>query len=348
MKNIVILLTIFITFFSFSEEDFSKQYAQTISKEDLLEHLSVLANDNMKGRLTGSQEQKMCAYYIADHFAKNEIMKIANWVNDSTQVYSYFQKFYLKEYYGGQFSPMINPTAENIKSKGVMATENVLGLVEGTDKKEEFVVVSAHYDHIGTKNGTIYNGADDDGSGTVAMMEIAEAFAKAKKEGHPPKRSILFIAFTGEEQGLLGSSYYVGNALIPLSNIVCDLNIDMIGRIDREHKKAHDYLYLIGSDRISKDLHILSEKTNQSTLNLQLDYKYNSASDPLSLYTRSDHYNFAVHRIPVIFYTSGLHPDYHESTDDLKKIDFDILQKRTQLIFHTAWEIANREEDLTK
>jgi hypothetical protein len=346
MKNIVILLTIFITFFSFSEEDLSKQYAQRITKDALFNHLSVLANDNMKGRLTGSPEQKMAAHYIASHFAENEIMKVAHWVNDSTQIYSYFQKFYLKEYYGGRFSPIINPTPDNIKGKGVIATENVLGLVEGTDKKEEFVVITAHYDHIGTKNGTIYNGADDDGSGTVAMMEIAKAFAKAKKEGHPTRRSILFIAFTGEEQGLLGSSYYVQNDLIPLSNIVCDLNIDMVGRIDREHRKAHEYLYLIGSDRISKKLHNLSEKVNASSLNLKLDYKYNSESDPLQLYYRSDHFNFATHKIPIIFYTSGLHPDYHESTDDLEKIDFDILQKRTQLIFHTAWEIANQEEGL--
>jgi Peptidase family M28 len=346
MKKIFILLSILLTFISFSDENFSNQYAQSITKEDLFEHLSVLANDNMKGRLTGSQEQKMCAYYIAEHFAKNEVMKIANWVNDSTQVYSYFQKFYLKEYYGGQFSLMINPTPENIKSKGVMATENVLGLVEGTDKKEEFVVISAHYDHIGTKNGTIYNGADDDGSGTVAMMEIAQAFAKAKKEGHPPRRSILFIAFTGEEQMLLGSSYYVQNPLIPLKNIICDLNIDMVGRIDRNHKKNHDYVYLVGSDRISKSLHQLSEETNRSSINLQLDYKYNAESDPERIYYRSDHFNFATYGIPVIFYTSGLHPDYHESTDDLEKIDFEILQKRTQLIFHTAWEIANREEGL--
>jgi hypothetical protein len=346
MKKAFILLSFTLLFSSFSEEDLSKQYAQAITKEDLFEHLSFLANDNLKGRLTGSVEQKMAAHYIASHFAQNDIMKVANWVNDSTQIYSYFQKFYLKEYFGGRFSPIINPTPENLKSKGVMATENVLGLVEGTDKKAEFVVVSAHYDHIGTKNGTIYNGADDDGSGIVAMMEIAQAFAKAKKDGHPPRRSILFIAFTGEEQGLLGSGYYTQHPLIPLKNTVCDLNIDMIGRIDRPHKKNHDYIYLIGSDRISKDLHKLSESVNSSTINLKLDYTYNDESDPLQLYYRSDHFNFATYRVPIIFYTSGLHPDYHESTDDLEKIDFDILQKRTQLIFHTAWEIANREQGL--
>ena len=346
MKTILFLLNSFLTFITFSDENFSNQYAQTITKEDLLDHLSFFANDNMQGRLTGSKEQKLAAHYIATHFANNEIMKIANWINDSTQIYSYFQKFYVKEYYGSQYSAMFNPTAENIKSKGVMPTENVLGLVEGTDKKEEFVVISAHYDHIGTKNGVVYNGADDDGSGTVAMMEIAQAFAKAKKEGHPSRRSILFIAFTGEEQGLIGSSYYVQNPLIPLKNIICDLNIDMIGRIDKEHRKLHDYIYLIGADRIAKNLHKLSENVNISTLNLKLDYTYNDESDPLQLYYRSDHINFASKGIPIIFYTSGLHPDYHESTDDLEKIDFDMLQKRTQLIFYTAWEIANREKGL--
>ena len=346
MKKLIILLSILIVFISFSDENLSNQYAQTITKDDLLEHLAFLSNDNMRGRLTGSKEQKLAAHYIAENFAHNNLSKINIWINDSTQIRSYYQKFYCKEYFGGRYSAMINPTTENINSKGAIATENVLGFIEGTDKKDEIIVISAHYDHIGMNGGVVFNGADDDSSGMAAMLEIAQAFAQAKKDGHSSRRSILFIAFTGEEQGLLGSDYYTQVPIFPLMNTVCDLNIDMVGRIDRNHKKIHDYVYLIGSDKISTNLHELSEKINHSTINLKLDYTYNSVTDPLQLYYRSDHFNFAKIGIPIIFYTSGLHPDYHESTDDLEKIDFDILQKRTQLIFHTTWEIANREQGL--
>jgi Peptidase family M28 len=345
MKKTFILLFTLLAIFSFSDDNFSHQYAQTINKEDLLEHLSYLSNDNMKGRLTASREQKIAANYIAKHFQANDIQPVFTW-DDTTRVLSYYQSFYIKEYFGGRYSPLINPTIENMKSKGVMKSENVLGYIEGTSKKDEIIIISAHYDHIGSQAGVVFNGADDDGSGTVAMMEIAQAFAKAKKEGHPPLRSLLFIGFTGEEQGLLGSDYYTKTPIFDLRKTVCDLNIDMIGRIDRPHRKNPDYIYLIGSDKISLNLHYLSEGINQKTTHLKLDYTYNSESHPLQLYYRSDHYNFAKNGVPIIFYTSGLHDDYHKSTDDVEKIDFDILLKRSQLIFYTAWELAYREEGL--
>jgi Zn-dependent M28 family amino/carboxypeptidase len=228
-----------------------------------------------------------------------------------------------------------------------VSTENVLGFIEGSDKKDEYVIITAHYDHIGINDGEVYNGADDDGSGTVAVMEIAQAFAQAKKEGHGPRRSILFMAVTGEEKGLLGSSYYVNNPVIPLEKTITNLNIDMIGRIDEVHESNPEYVYLIGSDKLSKGLHDVSEWVNSTYTNLRLDYKFNDENDPNRYYYRSDHYNFAKNNIPVIFYFNGTHADYHKATDTIDKIAFDLLEKRSRLVFHTAWEVANREESIS-
>ncbi|MCC3155759.1 M28 family peptidase [Hymenobacter sp. 15J16-1T3B] len=225
-----------------------------------------------------------------------------------------------------------------------LASENVLGLLEGTDKKDEVVVISAHYDHVGIQHDTIYNGADDDGSGTSAVLELAQAFSKAKAEGHGPRRSILFLLNAGEERGLLGSDYYTGHPVVPLAQTVTDLNIDMVGRTDKRHSATERYLYLIGSDKLSSGLHALSEAANARYAKLKLDYFYNDPRDEEKLYYRSDHYNFARHGIPVIFYTSGLHQDYHKATDDVDKIEFDKLADRARLVFYTAWELANQDQ----
>lgn len=235
----------------------------------------------------------------------------------------------------------------DVKTNQILHSENVLGFLEGSDLKDEIVVITAHYDHIGYDNGEICNGADDDGSGTVSLMQIAEAFATAKRDGIGPRRSMLFMTVSGEEKGLLGSEYYSENPVYPLQNTVVDLNIDMIGRKDSLHDNDQ-YVYLIGADRISKDLHYISEKVNKELIQLELDYTYNEESDPNHFYYRSDHYNFAKHNIPVIFYFSGVHEDYHKPTDDVDKILFPKLAKTAQLIFYTAWEIANREEKLRK
>ncbi|WP_201981795.1 M28 family peptidase [Hymenobacter rubidus] len=222
-------------------------------------------------------------------------------------------------------------------------TENVLGYLEGTDKKDEVVVVSAHYDHLGIKDGEVFNGADDDGSGTVSVLAMARAFSQAKKDGHGPRRSILFLANTGEEEGLLGSQYYTDHPVFPLEKTVTDLNIDMVGRVDSLHQGKGDYLYLVGADRLSTELNTLSESTNQQYNPLAFDYKFNDPNDPERIYYRSDHYNFAKHNIPIIFYTSGLHPQYHKATDDIEFIDFPAMARRDQLIFHTAWTLAERD-----
>ncbi|MBA3704426.1 MAG: M28 family peptidase [Bacteroidetes bacterium] len=226
-----------------------------------------------------------------------------------------------------------------------ISSENVLGYVEGSDLKEELIVLTAHYDHLGIEGKIVYNGADDDGSGTVAIIELAQVYAKAKKEGLGPRRSMLFMTVAGEEKGLLGSSYYVEHPEFPLKNTVCDLNIDMIGRLDEKHLNNPNYVYLIGSDKLSSQLHNISESANKMyTKELELDYTYNDEKDKNRFYYRSDHYNFVKKGIPVIFYFNGVHADYHKETDEVEKINFEKMEKITRLVFFTAWEIANRNE----
>ncbi len=236
----------------------------------------------------------------------------------------------------------LNLTTDN----NSISSENVAAFIKGSTKPNEYVVISAHLDHIGkTNKGEINNGADDDGSGTVALLEIAEAFKKAAEAGHGPERSIVFLHVTGEEKGLLGSQYYTDHdPIFPLAQTVVNLNIDMIGRIDPEREGGRNYVYLIGSDKLSTELHNLSEEVNRKYANIELDYKYNDENDPNRFYYRSDHYNFAKNNIPIIFYFNGTHDDYHRPSDTPDKINYDLLENRARLIFHTAWEIANRDQ----
>lgn len=233
-------------------------------------------------------------------------------------------------------------------SNDVIKSENVVAMIKGSEKPNEYLVISSHLDHIGiTGDGEINNGADDDGSGTVALLEIAEAFKKASDAGVGPKRSIVFLHVTGEEKGLLGSQYYTDvDPIVPLEQTVANLNIDMIGRIDPKREGDRNYIYLIGSDKLSIELHNLSEEVNKKFMNIELDYTYNDENDPNRFYYRSDHYNFAKNNIPIIFYFNGTHADYHKPSDTPDKINYDLLENRTRLVFHTAWEIANREQKL--
>ena len=228
-----------------------------------------------------------------------------------------------------------------------LQTENVLGFLKGKEKPNELLVITSHYDHVGIIDGEIHNGADDDGSGTATILELAEAFTIAAKRKKGPKRSILFMTVTGEEKGLLGSQYYTDfDPIFPLENTVANLNIDMVGRVDEQHENNPNYIYLIGSDKLSQELHDLSENVNKIYTKLELDYTYNDENDPNRFYYRSDHYNFAKNDIPIIFYFNGTHPDYHKPTDTVEKINFEKMSKIAKLVFHTAWEIANREERL--
>ncbi|HVF97833.1 MAG TPA: M28 family peptidase [Flavisolibacter sp.] len=236
------------------------------------------------------------------------------------------------------------------KSTQIVQASNVLGFLPGTDLKDEYVVISAHYDHLGKRNGMIFYGADDDGSGTVGIMELAEAFAKAKKEGKGPRRSVVFLANSGEEKGLLGSEYYTDHPVYPLNKTTVNLNIDMIGRSDPDRKgDTLNYIYVVGDDKLSSDLKTISEGTNKKYTKLELDYKYNDPADKERIYYRSDHYNFAKNGVPIIFYYDGmLRPDYHKVSDTPDKINYDLMQKRAQLVFYTGWDMANRDAMLKR
>ena len=224
---------------------------------------------------------------------------------------------------------------------------NVVGYLPGKDPalRHEVLVMSAHLDHVGMRGDEIYNGADDDGSGTSTILEIARVISElAQEDADYPRRSLLIFFANAEEKGLLGSAYYADNPLYPLANTVTNLNVDMIGRRDEAHQDNPYYVYIIGSDKLSSDLHHINEGVNQSLTNLQLDYTYNDEADPNRFYYRSDHYNFAKHDIPVIFYFTGVHEDYHQPTDTIEKIEFPKMLTIGQLIFGTAWEILNRDE----
>ena len=305
--------------------DQAAKYAATITAKDLGAHLFTYASNEYEGRDTGEPGQKKAVEYLKNFYISTNIPSPLG--NDD-----YFQEV------SGEW---LSNTSRRGKLKD---SENVVAFIRGTEKPDEIIVISAHLDHEGIKNNEIYNGADDDGSGTVAMLEIAEAFQMAVKNGKGPKRSILFLHVTGEEKGLLGSKYYADeDPIFPLVNTVCDLNIDMIGRIDEKHKEDPNYVYLIGSDKLSTELHTLSEAINAKYTNINLDYKYNDDKDPNRFYYRSDHYNFAKNNVPIIFYFNGTHADYHKPTDTPDKINYELLENRTKLVFHTAWEIANKE-----
>jgi len=236
------------------------------------------------------------------------------------------------------------------KDRIELSSSDVVGFMEGTDKKDEFVFITAHYDHLGKRDSVIYYGADDDGSGTVSVLELAEAFAKAKAAGKGPRRSIVFMTVSGEEKGLWGSEYYSDHPLYPLNKTTVDLNIDMIGRIDPKRKEGDstNYVYVVGDDKLSSDLRPISEAMNNKYTKLELDYKYNAPKDPERIYYRSDHYNFARKGVPIIFYFNGTHNDYHRPTDTPDKINYNLMAKRAQLVFYTAWEMANRNDMLKR
>jgi Zn-dependent M28 family amino/carboxypeptidase len=300
-----------------------EKYIKTITAADLKKHLTIVASDEMEGRETGSAGQKKAGEYLINQYKANKIP----FPKGATDYYQRIPAAYLNAK----------------KNENLADSENIWAYIEGSEKPNEVIVVSAHYDHVGIKNGEVYNGADDDGSGTVALLEIAQAFEIAKKEGHGPKRSILFLHVTGEEHGLHGSRFYSEHPLFPLANTITDINIDMIGRRDELHKDSNNYVYLIGSDYLSSDLYNICEDANKKYVNLSIDYKFNDRTDPNRFYYRSDHYNFAKNGIPSVFLFNGVHADYHKASDEVDKIEFDALAKRAQFAFAIAWELANRE-----
>ncbi|HEX3280341.1 MAG TPA: M20/M25/M40 family metallo-hydrolase [Pyrinomonadaceae bacterium] len=233
-----------------------------------------------------------------------------------------------------------------------LSTQNVVAVFEGSDPvlKDEYVAVGAHYDHVGigvpVNGDAIYNGADDDGSGTTALLAMAEALAKAPKR---PKRSVLFVWHAGEEKGLWGSRYFSENPTIPLNKIVTQINIDMIGRSKKEgdanprnaNLSGPDEVYVIGSKMMSTELGELTEKVNKDYLNLAFNYRYDDPTDPNRFFFRSDHYNYAKKGIPIVFFFDGEHEDYHRPGDEVQKIDFQKMEKITRTVYMLLWEVAN-------
>lgn len=244
-----------------------------------------------------------------------------------------------------------NTTLEFNKITLQLQSTNVIGILEGSDKKDEYLFLTAHYDHIGkTAAGVINFGADDDGSGTVSIIELAEAWTKAKAAGKGPRRTIVFMTVSGEEKGLWGSAWYGDHPVVPLDKTTADLNIDMIGRIDpkRTIGDSTNYVYVVGDDKLSSDLRPISEAVNKKYSKLELDYKFNDPKDPERIYYRSDHFNFARKGVPIIFYFNGTHADYHRPTDTPDKINYELMAKRARFVFFTSWEMANRNDMLKR
>lgn len=326
------VLTLFIFIIALSglaqtkavHNDDPTKFMNTITADELKTKLYVVASDEMEGRDTGSKGQKKAGKYLIDQYKKNKISYPKGAI-------SYYQAV-----------PAAYLNAK--RNENLPDSENIWAYIEGSEKPDEVLVISAHYDHVGVKNGDVYNGADDDGSGTVAILQIAEAFQKAKKAGHGPKRSILFLHVTGEEHGLHGSRFYSENPFFPLANTVANINIDMIGRRDEEHSNTNNYVYVIGANRLSSDLHNITVAQNDKYTHLNLDFKFNDPKDPNHFYERSDHYNFAKNGIPAVFLFNGVHADYHQKSDEPNKIEYDALAKRAQLAFVIAWDLVNRPE----
>ncbi|MBU2940566.1 M28 family peptidase [Lacinutrix sp. C3R15] len=298
------------------------KYSASITASSLKENLYLFASPAFAGRATGEEGQKKAVRFLANFYKSQGI---ASPIAD-TSYFQHIPKTFLPE--------------------NIQASENVLAYIKGSEKPEEVLIISGHLDHLGLNEKDIFFGADDNGSGTVAILEIAKAFKAAQDQGISPKRSILFLHLTAEEIGLQGSLYYTKNPIFKLENTIANLNIDMIGRVDPLHKENPNYIYIIGADRLSKELHYINEKVNKNSTNLLLEYKYNEKEDSNRYYYRSDHYNFAKQNIPVIFYFNGEHEDYHKPTDTPDKINYTLLKKRTQLIFGTAWQLANQENRL--
>lgn len=327
----------------------------TVPVDLLKKHVYLLASDSLQGRGTGQQGQREAALYCSRNFTRSRLTPIFRL--DSAR-FSYRQTYPFRltaitpygitarsdgKRAGQTFNryELANDPVNRQDSLQVSYGQNVAGLLIGTDLKKEFVVISAHYDHLGREGGVIYPGADDNASGTAAVLGIAATFDSLSRLGIRPRRSLLFVLFSGEEGGLIGSQYFIGNFPFSLDQIVCDLNIDMVGRVDKAHKKSPDYCYIIGGPT-NKPLRRVVEEANEQSINIELNREYDNEYDQNQYYYRSDHYNFGRLGIPVMFFMDGNHPDYHRTSDTADKINYTVLQKRATLVFQAAWRVANK------
>ncbi|RIV18463.1 hypothetical protein DYU11_28220 [Fibrisoma montanum] len=324
----------------------------TVSGGLLRKHVYFLASDSLRGRETGTDGQVKAANYCIRTFRQSHL--IAPFRIDS--VSATYRQFYAftttevapfgrtgvydtKERYKLRELAPLPSTAED--SSRVQTAINVGGLLIGTDLKKEILVLSAHYDHLGCQGTRIFHGADDNASGTAVVMGVAAAFDSLAQLGIRPRRSVLFLLFSGEEDGLLGSRFFVYNSPVQLQQIKGVLNVDMVGRIDFQHKRIPDYCYLIGNEQ-ANSFKKLADRANRQSVGLSLNREgYDTKNDPEFHFKRSDQYSFAAFGIPAVLFTSGSHIDYHRPTDTADRIEYNVLQKRATLIFQTVWAIAN-------
>ena len=328
-----------------------------VSASLLKKHVYLLASDSLQGRETGTVGQLKAAFYCTRTFRQHHLSTVFRL--DSTR-FSYRQAFAFTATEVANFGSMrmsgggasMAPSmyrhyelaalpVNAMDSSKVSFGDNVAGLLVGTDLKQEVVVLSAHYDHLGHSGSRVYHGADDNASGTATVLGMAALFDSLAQQGIRPRRSILFVLFSGEEAGLLGSQYFVTNSPIPIRQFVCDLNVDMVGRVDDAHRRKPDYCYLLTNEQ-GIELQKAAEAANRQSVNLALNQGgYDTKSDPLRFFYRSDQANFIRFGVPALFFTNGEHPDYHQPTDTAECINYEVLQKRATLIFQTAWSLAN-------
>ena len=314
-----------------------RRIAELVSERELMSHLSFLASDAVQGREAGTPFEKVAATYLIAHHQR--------WGNPPFLKNSYIHTFPLRRIRSTTENPD-NPKNSS-KKKPVQTSKslydtliawNVLAYRPGTVQPGQYVILSAHYDHLGVNSrGEVYNGADDNGSGTAVLLEAARLLSLLP----PPKRSIIFFHTGAEEKGLVGAFRFVRDSLIPLDSIVAVLNVDMLGRADTLHQPGENYLYAIGPAYTTPRLREIHEAVNAACCGWQFDYRYDDKSHPERLFYRSDHYAFAQKGVPAVFYFGGLHEDYHQTTDDIEKIEPARLRRSAVLLAALAWTLAN-------
>jgi Zn-dependent M28 family amino/carboxypeptidase len=349
-RNVLAFFFIVLSCFqSVGQPDLSRV---SVSAALLRKHVFLLASDSLQGRETGTVGQLQAGSYCTATFRSSHLSTVFR-IDSSRFSFRQTYPFTVNEVanfglrpYGTALSTYKRyelaalPLTDKA-SRGVLLGDNVAGLLVGTDLKQQVIVISAHYDHLGRSGRRIYHGADDNASGTATVLSIAAVFDSLVQQGIRPCRSILFVLFSGEEWGLLGSQYFINNSPVPLEQLACDLNVDMVGRVDDAHRKQPDYCYLITGNQVS-NLESVAKAANEKSVKLALNERgYDVRNDPERYFYRSDHYNFAKYGIPALFFTGGHHPDYHQTTDTADKIRYEVLQKRATLVFQTAWAIAN-------
>ncbi|MEZ4900689.1 MAG: M20/M25/M40 family metallo-hydrolase [Spirosomataceae bacterium] len=343
MRFFWVVYLFFIVNFTVAQENI---FSALVSENLLQQHVYTLAADSMQGRKTGMKGQEIARNYCVKSLRATHALPIFK--TDSLWLFS--QSYYFNLTMptgmvipmGGLYTLTEKPSTE-FEKKTTLEGQNIGGIFVGTDLKKEIVIITAHYDHLGSSKAGIFHGADDNASGTAAILAMAALCDSLQKQGIRSRRSLCFLLFSGEEGGLIGSKYFLENSPFLHENIRYNLNVDMVGRRDKTHRKNSDYCYLIGP-HFFPELRSTVKESNHLSFNLTLDYRYDNEYDPNRYFYRSDHYNFAKRHIPALFFMDGEHPDYHQTTDTADKIDYQLLQKRASLIFQIAWSLANPKD----